>query len=324
MSKRRLSARAAPPESSSEPTEEVLLETPSKRRRLRRHFLEVEVEREEEEDVEEEEEKVEKQWRPKDFDKAYAAIQHQRKTGEVAPVDTMGCHQLGRKEVETPTVFRFTTLVSLMLSSQTKDEQTAKAVWTLQKHFQDSGGLSIENMARLSETEIRDLIYGVGFHNRKANYLHRTANLLLETGDIPDTLEGLLALPGVGPKMAYLALQVAWDRTEGIGVDVHVHRLSNRLGWVKKPTKNPEQTRIALQSWLPREEWGRINSILVGFGQTVCTPRNPRCDECDARQWCPTGRRSPGYRKWLAEQKKKKKEKASAADEGEEEEEAVE
>ncbi len=97
-------------------------------------------------------------------------------------------------------------------------------------------------------------------------------------GDIPDTIEGLTSLPGVGPKMAYLCLSAAWNRTEGIGVDVHVHRITNLWGW--NTTKNPEETRAALQSWLPQDRWREINSLLVGLGQAVCLPQGRRCGDC--------------------------------------------
>lgn len=98
-------------------------------------------------------------------------------------------------------------------------------------------------------------------------------------GDIPDTIEGLTSLPGVGPKMAHLCLSAAWGRTEGIGVDVHVHRITNLWGWNK--TRTPEETRVALQSWLPRDRWREINTLLVGLGQTVCLPVGRRCGQCE-------------------------------------------
>jgi len=84
-----------------------------------------------------------------------------------------------------------------------------------------------------------------------------------------------------------LTLQCAWNCTEGIGADVHVHRVCNRIGWVK--TKNPEATRKELEEWLPREHWGTINNLLVGFGQTICLPRSPHCEECKINNLCPTG-----------------------------------
>lgn len=98
-------------------------------------------------------------------------------------------------------------------------------------------------------------------------------------GDIPDTIEGLTSLPGVGPKMGYLCLSVAWNKTEGIGVDVHVHRITNMWGWHK--TKNPEESRLALQSWLPKDRWREINGLLVGLGQAVCLPVGHKCGSCE-------------------------------------------
>merc|ERR1719322_1584888 len=87
-------------------------------------------------------------------------------------------------------------------------------------------------------------------------------------------------------------MNIAWKKQSGIGVDVHVYRISNRLGWTlkKEGTKNPEQTRVALESWLPEDKWTEINWLLVGFGQEVCLPVGPRCGECLNRQLCPVGR----------------------------------
>ena len=115
----------------------------------------------------------------------------------------------------------------------------------------------------------------------RRRYLKQAAVILRDkwNGDIPDTIEGLTSLPGVGPKMAYLCLSVAWDRTEGIGVDVHVHRITNLWGW--NTTKTPEDTRLALQSWLPKDKWREINYLLVGFGQAICLPVGRKCGSCD-------------------------------------------
>lgn len=103
-------------------------------------------------------------------------------------------------------------------------------------------------------------------------------------GDIPSTIEGLTKLPGVGPKMGYLALKIAWNKVDGIGVDVHVHRICNRLQWVS--TKTPEETRVALESWLPKEYWFHINLLLVGFGQQICGS-SPKCEQCKLKNNCP-------------------------------------
>lgn len=114
-------------------------------------------------------------------------------------------------------------------------------------------------------------------------YLKQAAEILRDKwdSDIPDTIEGLTSLPGVGPKMAHLVMSAenGWDRVEGIGVDVHVHRITNMWGW--QATKTPEETRLALQAWLPREHWRAINWLLVGLGQTVCLPVGRRCGDCE-------------------------------------------
>lgn len=88
----------------------------------------------------------------------------------------------------------------------------------------------------------------------------------------------MISLPGVGPKMAYLLMSSAWGRDEGIGVDVHVHRITNLWGWHK--TNAPEETRAALEAWLPKDKWHHINHLLVGFGQTICLPVGRKCGEC--------------------------------------------
>jgi endonuclease-3 len=124
----------------------------------------------------------------------------------------------------------------------------------------------------------------------KTKYIKQTAEILRDkwNSDIPDTIEGLVSLPGVGPKMAYLTLSAAWGRDEGIGVDVHVHRITNLWGWHK--TQQPEQTRAALESWLPKDKWHDINNLLVGFGQTICLPVGRKCGDCKLayRGLCPS------------------------------------
>ena len=106
----------------------------------------------------------------------------------------------------------------------------------------------------------------MGFHNKKAEYIKKATKIINDEhgGLVPDDYKKLIALPGVGPKMAHLVLQEAFGRVEGVSVDSHVHRICNRLNWVK--TKTAEETMVALESWLPRDKWKEINLLLVGFG----------------------------------------------------------
>ena len=200
-----------------------------------------------------------------------------------APVDSMGCERCSDTEAP-PRIQRFQTLVSLMLSSQTKDQITHAATKRLL-----TIGFTPEIIAVTPVEKLSEVIYPVGFYRRKAEYIKAAAQTILDeyAGDIPDTVEKLCKLKGVGPKMAYIAMHAAWNKPVGIGVDTHVHRISNRLRWVK--TETPEQTREALQSWMPEELWPSINILLVGFGQQTCQPVRPLCDGCLNQSICPVG-----------------------------------
>ncbi|PHH82741.1 hypothetical protein CDD82_4997 [Ophiocordyceps australis] len=225
---------------------------------------------------------------PSDWQEMYRTVEKMRAPGGIAhgaPVDSMGCERLADPEA-SPRDRRFHTLVALMLSSQTKDTVNAVAMERLKKELPPHqpgapAGLNLENMVAVDAKLLNELIWAVGFHNNKTKYLKQTAVLLRDRwkGDVPDTIEGLVSLPGVGPKMAFLCLSAAWQRTEGIGVDVHVHRITNLWGWNK--TKAPEETRLALQAWLPRDKWRDVNWLLVGLGQTICLPVGRRCGDCD-------------------------------------------
>ncbi|KAK6907011.1 hypothetical protein I203_101000 [Kwoniella mangroviensis CBS 8507] len=223
------------------------------------------------------------------WEEQYRLIEEMRKN-IVAPVDTMGCERPRTIVDNDPKTLRFHILISLMLSSQTKDPVTSAAVTTLHETLR--GGLTARSLADASTELIQQCINKVGFWRRKADYIKDAAIHLLEKedGDVPKTLEGLCELKGVGPKMAFLALQCAWDINAGIGVDVHVHRITNRLKWHKPPTTTPEGTRLNLQSWLPPQLHRPINPMLVGFGQIVCLPVGPRCDVCllGRRKLCPS------------------------------------
>ncbi|CAE6434321.1 unnamed protein product [Rhizoctonia solani] len=171
-----------------------------------------------------------------------------------------------------------------MLSSQTKDEVTAAAVENLRRVL--PGGLTVDSILAAEPSVISNAIGKVGFWRRKTDYIRAAAQILRDKydSDVPKTVDELCSLPGVGPKMAFLVLQVAWDINVGIGVDIHVHRITNRLGWHKPPTNTPEQTRLNLQSWLPRHLHAPVNPLLV-----ICLPVGPRCDSCLLSQGlCPS------------------------------------
>ncbi|KAI0885560.1 DNA glycosylase [Annulohypoxylon maeteangense] len=225
---------------------------------------------------------------PSDWEEIYDTVKAMRQPGgpaSNAAVDTMGCERLALTSA-SPRDQRFQTLIALMLSSQTKDTTNAIAMKRLQTELPPHTpgapiGLNLENILAVDPEHLNQLIWAVGFHNNKTKYIKAAAPILRDkwASDIPDTIEGLVALPGVGPKMAHLCLSAAWGRTEGIGVDVHVHRLTNMWGW--HATKSPEETRLALQAWLPRDRWREINWLLVGFGQTVCLPVGKKCGDCE-------------------------------------------
>jgi endonuclease-3 len=175
----------------------------------------------------------------------------------------------------------FEVLVSTVLSLRTKDEVTAEASRRLL-----ASARTPQAMLVLSHQEIADLIYPVGFYPTKARQLRRICRILLEQyqGRVPDQMAQLLALPGVGRKTANLVLVEAFKK-EAICVDTHVHRISNRIGYVS--TKTPEQTEFALRERLPRKHWIRYNELLVAFGQVLCRPISPWCSRCPTFDMCP-------------------------------------
>lgn len=201
-----------------------------------------------------------------------------------AIVDTMGCERCADPTAPAH-VQRFQTLVSLMLSSQTKDPVTFAAT----KRLIALNGCSAEAVCAMDEETLASTIFPVGFYRNKSRFLKAAASSIVADfgGDIPATIEGLQSLKGVGPKMAHICMLAAWGRSSGIGVDTHVHRITNRLGWAS--TATPEQTRVALESWMPPEYWPELNILMVGFGQQVCLPIGPKCDGCMCRSTCPVG-----------------------------------
>lgn len=156
-------------------------------------------------------------WEPENWRLVLENIRRMRMEND-APVDTMGCHKCHDTD-EVPEVQRYQILVALMLSSQTKDEVTYAAMQRLRVH-----GLNIENILATDDTVLGELIHPVGFWKSKVKYIKRTTEMLKSdfSGDIPNTIEGLCKLPGVGPKMAHICMKVAWDTVTGIGTFCHI------------------------------------------------------------------------------------------------------
>ena len=175
----------------------------------------------------------------------------------------------------------FSILVSCLLSLRTRDETTGPASRRLFRLAETPAAL-----LRLSPRSIERAIYPVGFYRTKARTLRTLARVLLEQhgGRVPTDLDALLALPGVGRKTANLVLTDAFD-LPGICVDTHVHRITNRWGYVT--TRTPPATEMALRGKLPRREWRGLNTLLVAFGQTICRPLSPRCSICPLDPVCP-------------------------------------
>jgi endonuclease-3 len=175
----------------------------------------------------------------------------------------------------------FRVLVSTIISLRTKDEVTDESSRRL---FSQAD--TPESMARMDEAQIAKLIYPAGFYRNKSRSIKAISGILIEShaSKVPSDMEDLLALPGVGRKTANLVRNVGFG-LPGICVDTHVHRISNRMGWVS--TRNPEETERALETVLPERYWIPINHLLVRFGKRICTPVSPRCSECPFADFCP-------------------------------------
>lgn len=225
-----------------------------------------------------------------------------------APVDSKSPGKLA-DSTEVQEIANFQTFIALMLSPQTRDETTALVMDKLKKH-----GLTPKSMHEIAEGDLAKLINKVSFYNIKAKHIKQTTDVLIEKhkGKVPDSLKELLDLPGVGKKIAHLTLQLCYGKVEGIAVDTHVHRISNRLGWAK--SKKPEETRTQLEKWLPKKLWGEINEILVGFGQEICKPIGPRCSTCLALEFCPYGKSNVGKKAVEAKAKNKKRLRSKATE----------
>jgi endonuclease-3 len=180
----------------------------------------------------------------------------------------------------------FEILVGTLLSHRTRDERTYQGTKRLFARWPDA-----HSLARARVRDVREVLRGahVGFYNVKAPRVVEVARLVEERhgGRVPGTLDGLLALPGVGRKTANCVLVYGLGK-EAIPVDTHVHRISNRLGLVR--TRTPDETEQALVSLLPRKDWPMFNELLVSYGKAVCKPVGPRCGACVLEPLCPSSR----------------------------------
>ncbi len=173
----------------------------------------------------------------------------------------------------------YRVLIAAVLSTRTKDEITEKVVDNLFKIAPDP-----ESLSKLQQEELERLLVPIGFYRNKARILLKLAKRLIETGGkVPDNIRELLELPGVGRKVAGCVVVYAYGGDE-LPVDTHVHRISNRIGWVN--TKTPEETEASLKKILPKRLWKRTNGLLVWFGKNICKPVGPRCEVCTIRSAC--------------------------------------
>ena len=197
---------------------------------------------------------------------------------EIDHLELPAVEKIAEESQEDP----FEVLVSTMLSAQTRDPVTAAASARLFRVARTP-----KAMARLTTRQIEKLIYPVSFYRTKARSVKTTCQQLVEKfgGRVPNRMEELLTLPGVGRKTANLVLILSFRSMKNICVDTHVHRISNRLGWVT--TKSPNETEQALYKATAARWWPYINLYLVTWGQHVCRPVYPRCNACAIRPLCP-------------------------------------
>lgn len=196
----------------------------------------------------------------------------------VAGLEEPAVEKIAQDQQEDP----FQVLIATMLSAQTRDPVTHAASTRL-----FAVARTPRTLARVPVAEIERLIYPVSFYRNKAVHVKEACAQILSQfgGRVPDTMDALLTLPGVGRKTANLVLILAHRSSDNICVDTHVHRISNRLGWVV--TRTPDETEHALYRVVPRKWWPQVNLYLVTWGQNVCRPVYPRCGICVLADVCP-------------------------------------
>lgn len=174
----------------------------------------------------------------------------------------------------------FKILIGTILSARTRDEVTTAVIKALFSRFKNPDELSRANLS-----DIKKLIQRIGFYNVKASRLKEVSQLIIKkyNGEVPSNLNDLLTLPGVGRKTANCVLVYGF-KNAAIPVDIHVHRISNRIGIVN--TKNPEETENVLQKSIDKKYWIRVNETFVTFGQNICLPIKPKCNVCQLTKMC--------------------------------------
>ena len=184
--------------------------------------------------------------------------------------------QLQEEELGDP----FKILIGTILSSRTRDETTTKVVKTLFKRFKNAKELAEGNLE-----EVKQIIHSIGFYNVKAKRIIEVSQLIVKRfdGKVPNSIEKLLELPGVGRKTANCVLVYGFNKPT-IPVDTHVHRISNRIGLVN--TKTPEKTEIELNNIINKKYWLILNNIFVMYGQNICLPMAPKCELCELKKMC--------------------------------------
>jgi endonuclease III len=198
-----------------------------------------------------------------------------------AVLDTLAATYHGRGSVELGDPYK--VLVATVISQRTREEQTTAVSERLFARYPDATAL-----AGADEAELYALLEGSQYRETKAPRLIAMATILVEKhgGKVPDSIEALLELPGVGRKTANCVLIYAFEKP-ALCVDTHMHRISNRLGWVH--TRTPEQTEKALELFIPRDRWAGSNRLFLQHGRAICTPGVPRCSACPVRTWCVYG-----------------------------------
>lgn len=197
-----------------------------------------------------------------------------------ATIDTKGCDKF-YDELLPDNINRLYILLGAFLSSQTNDNITYACVMRFKKL-----NISLEDINDMRLEDLVKIIKPVGFYNQKSKNLKKICKIVIDNfgGLIPSDIKTLLKFPGIGYKMAILISNLITKSPQGICVDTHMHRICNRLGWVE--TKNAEKTRLELEEWIPKSYWLELNPIIVGYGQTICKSKNPKCDQCSLKNSC--------------------------------------